>query len=334
MTGVGHNEVSKTHFPSGCMGKPSKDQRKKLKSRKENERAKRVEKERRKEQIDIVVDTLHVSRTRYIDEWTETSTFFAEQGFYEWMATFVDGCHLVLEIGCGNGNSTLSLARRNDVVVSVDENPECIKAAEAALKDAGIPVLTVAREKVTVKGTNAYSVEYRSPQITHFPASGVVLLTGDLFGDLNLEPWLQKIGPFDAVVCWLIGTHQYRHANLSIARIKPSSAGDYRLRVQNTTYELADRILKYDGIIHTVDRTEYPTDIEGLKAEDVQHHRAQASVTSLVVDPNSPSYMPYQQPNAGIQMVNTPPMSGRQLPENAQMALSSIIARKPANSQN
>jgi predicted O-methyltransferase YrrM len=51
------------------------------------------------------------ARSRYATQWEVNSRHFFGAGYYGWMAAKLNGLHAVLEIGCGVGYSTLTLAQ-------------------------------------------------------------------------------------------------------------------------------------------------------------------------------------------------------------------------------
>jgi hypothetical protein len=130
---------------------------------------------------------------------------------------------------------------------------------------------------------------------------------------------------FDAIACWNIGTYTALHQSFGTPQ-------QFRLRTQNIAYQLADLILRPGGVVHIIDRSLVPTeanldsDVQGL----LDCHRDQASVTSLVVDPNSVAIRRYVQPaeDTGIVMKREEE-TGVSQTEAGEMAFCSILATKP-----
>ena len=83
----------------------------------------------------------------------------------------------------------------------------------------------------------------------------------------------------------------------------------YRLKVQNSVYELADQILRTGGVLQAVDRAHSP-DSQILKDDVIRSHKEQASVTSLQVD--SMAHRAYTEPSKAnaIKMEVGIPLSG------------------------
>ncbi|KZL88778.1 hypothetical protein [Clostridium magnum] len=102
--------------------------------------------------------------------------------------------------------------------------------------------------------------------------------------------WLEDNKPYDAIVCWLIGTHGFRRFNEAISEKNLVTPGDYRFAVQNRVYEKADELLRRDGVLQIVDRCETPNKDE-IRDSFLESHRDQASVTSLLV--TSLEYLEY-----------------------------------------
>lgn len=269
---------------------------------------------------------LATKRETYARNWSEKdAAAFARDGHYAWMASHVGGKHRVLEIGTGDGSGTIELLRAGHVVVSVDENPSCLGRAGVNISSAGFPVVTELRGTAH-QGEDGYEVKYEpitSPEAT----TGALLIEGDTLNDPSLLSWLRSMPPFDAVVCWLMGSHRARQLNLALPRV---SAGLYRLHVQNKLYEFADTVLQSDGILNIVDRGTIgttPAAIEILNADLFRSHEEQASPTSLRVDAMVET-RPYKASASGVKMEMTVGSSGLVFAD-IELGLTSIVARKP-----
>lgn len=139
--------------------------------------------------------------------------------------------------------------------------------------------------------------------------------------DSELVRWLYSVGPFDAVVCWLIGTHKL---DAEIA----TSPSAYRLRVQNATYELASKLLSPGGMLHVVDRGTVPS--SEVSREETRQllwetHCEQATVTDLTVSQDI-EFFPYEMLAEGE---GTKMVFQRAPSENETSALWSIVSTKP-----
>ncbi|MEL6652124.1 MAG: SEC-C metal-binding domain-containing protein [Bacteroidota bacterium] len=271
-----------------------------------------------------ILVTLSDERNKYAKEWASSAEKFESDGHYDWMASFIDGFDTVVEIGAGNGSGTLALAKKGHRVISIDENPECLHLAEKKLKDNDIKVLKVTRGSIQPR-QNHYSLEYNRIE-SDLPEEGVILLEGDTLTDPLLIDWLIKNGSYDAVVCWLIGSHGGRQLNTRIARMGlPNHPGYYRLKVQNHVYELADQILRPGGILHTVDRSEALTN-KALENDHIRGHKEQASVTNLEFQ--GWEARDYTEATDGIKMCVTLPKSGRR-PNTKRTQFVTALSVKP-----
>lgn len=270
---------------------------------------------------------LQQARAEYAQTWSDhNAKKFREDGHYSWMADFVNGCDKILEIGTGDGSGTLELLKRGHSIISIDENIACLKFAQKNLEMSGFDAELIERETVVQKG-HMYTISYadalkvrRSPETT-------LLLESDILNDDNLLCWLEENLVFDGIVCWLMGTHKARKLNAAIPDYV-ESPGDYRLFVQNKVYELSDRVLRPGGVLHIVDRGE-PSASQRNKTSTLYAHRDQACVTSLQIDQDLQERI-YQEPESGMNMGLTTPLSGR-LPNMKDIAFCSIIAQKPNN---
>ena len=285
----------------------------------------RARKERELEQQWL--DYIKEHRVAYARNWERgNAAKFEEDGHYEWMAKFVDGYETVLEIGTGTGQGTRALLERGHTVISIDENPLCVERATKYLETTGGRVIAESRENITTN-EQGYNISYIRPKAIPVE-QGALLLEGDIIDDPSLIEWLSVGRSIDAIVCWLIGSHNARELNSLFLTKRVRNPGEYRLCVQNRVYEIADKLLRLGGILHIVDRGE---DIsQEFLREDVEHaHRDQASVTTLIVE--SIEQRLYEEPNQpkSIPMTTTIGLSGR-VPEIVKPALVSIISRKPA----
>lgn len=122
----------------------------------------------------------------------------------------------------------------------------------------------------------------------------MLLVEGDLLEDHEL------------VACWLLGTHQFRGREIRLANYTIGSPYEFRIFVQNATYELANLVLRHHGILNVIDRgtiVDNPAILNAMK----EAHRDQASVTSLEV--GEVQFLEHVEPAdpAGIGMVETLP---------------------------
>ena len=289
---------------------------------------KRRREKKAKKQIEEWVDK---KRDEYRSEWNVNAEFFNSIGAYDWMCEAVVGKKLLIEIGCGTGESTLALAKHKHRIVTIEENPHCCRATAKKLFENGVDVELIERGEIHGTQNKSYKQLYQPLSLTKLTAS-VTVVEGDALFDNGLKEWLESIGPFDAVVCWLMGTNQSRQLVAEYSTLPWKDNGEYRLRVQNRVYELADRVLDSGGILNTVDRGELPEgDMKDeLIKEDIDSHVDQASVTSLEIDASSQRYMKYEPTKlvGGKAMEFTPGTSGR-MPKSFQIALRSISAIKP-----
>lgn len=233
----------------------------------------------------------------------------------------------LLDIGCGDGRGLKAILRANSNselrVIGIDENLSCLREAERTLQAAGFTVELLNRTTVSTSGvTHQFSYLPIQPKTT----SQVTLFQCDLLSDPLLPAYLQTLGKIDAITVWLVGTHLERGSCENIRHLSINSSGEYRLRVQNKAYELADATLRQGGILHIVDRGEVPA-TEHLKQDFLNAHRDQASVTSLKV--LELDYMEYSEPQAQARIAMTPTIgtSGR-LPDFSKSAMLSVLSRK------
>lgn len=248
---------------------------------------------------------LNSFRKAYIKSWGINSEGHLAQGHYPWMAERVKGFPRTLEIGCGVGHSTLALLQQGHTVVCVEENPQCIAATRKRLADEGFCVEVIARETPVSLDENAYRLIYS--EIPEAPEADCLLIEGDALNDPALEAWLERQPKFDAVACWLLGTHDARGHNVAIDLALMPTAYEHRIFVQNRVYEIADRILRSGGVLSVIDRAQTPT-TQDMVEKLLQHHREQASVTSLVVQPVEHTPHVESEQQGAMRMMTTNPL--------------------------
>lgn len=248
-------------------------------------------------------------RAEYAKSWgMGNAATFEKANDYKWMAEFVSGKNRVFEVGCGVGNSTLELAKRGHHIVSIDENPACLKTAEKRLKTAGIKTHIITRGNIRLLSDLEYKISYRPIPKNIDVSHQVLLIESDIFNDNNLRSWLKRQPSFDAAVCWLIGSNGAKGFNTETHLTKIKTPMHYRVLTQNNVYEWADDILAIGGILHIVDRTLDYVDWEPVKRDLIKHHKEQASVTSLIVSEDI-QVRSYSQPENGydVGMVSASP---------------------------
>lgn len=273
-----------------------------------------------------ISETLASAREAYLVKWSNGNALkFEADGHYEWMTDQIDGYHKVLEIGTGDGRGTVALAKRGHSVVSIDENGACLLSARDRLSAEGVNVQYVDREKLKPGGP-VYSIRYKYPTVSPLDP-GVLLMDGDLNNDPKLFKWLGDNGPFDAVICWLIGTHDGRTFNTAVLEAGVKNILEYRLYTQNRVYEVADTILRPGGVLNVIDRgaplSEYQL------SQFLHLHGDQASGTSLQYLTHAEH--PYEESvsDQKVTMVMTQPGDIDPNIADLSKSLASITFRKP-----
>ncbi len=243
-------------------------------------------------------DPLSEARRRYAREWSEGNARpFVEQGHYEWMAGFLTGSGAVLEIGAGDGSSTAALLSSARSVISVDENPACLRLAETNLAQQALPVRYEQREQIH-RAPGGYRVRYTTLVLDR-PHCGALLVEGDPLTDPGLAEWLIHVGPFDAVACWLIGTYFEHIANTALAALPIRNPSEYREVLLHRIAVLASRILAAGGRLQFVDRGVLPK-IPGDREAAAEHYRRLVRGTGLVL--SALDHRPYNAPGQGFGM--------------------------------
>lgn len=221
---------------------------------------------------------------KYVKGWQNDPNEILNKGLYEWMVAQINSNHnIILEVGCGVGNSTLSLLNAGKRVISIDENYYCIEETYKKLIDNGFKVFKINDRLDKKLDGDFYKTVIKDKKLPDpkifFEEYECLLLQSDILQDYDLNNF-SKLCDVQTIICWLIGTHSAKafDSNLGSGIKTPM---EYRLKVQNTVYEIADDILKQGGILNIIDRGLY------LNEQDQQNliinHKDQASVTALKV---------------------------------------------------
>ncbi len=274
---------------------------------------------------------VRVAQHFYDVKWQKNAAHLVSQGCYKWMASLLEpfAPKRILDIGCGDGSGLLAQLNTlgSDLsIFSLEENGECIDTAHSKLQSNGFDARAIHRFVVEPVARKEHLLHIQTGKLS--APSEILLIEADvLLDDSEMEDFLHNLSPFDAVTAWLIGTHDARLECKNIAGLEIQSTHEYRLRVENRVYVLADRVLRSGGILHVVGRGEFPS-TEELKRDFEDSHREQASVTSLQVQ--FFEYIPYTEMGrgSGIPMIMTPGTSGR-IPDASNLALHSFVSIKP-----
>lgn len=122
-------------------------------------------------------------RETYSKYWCVSANHFYKNGAYQWMCKRIKHYKIVLEVGCGTGESTLSLLENKHRVISIEKNKYCIDKA---------------KELVREKGFKIASDE------ASFKESDVLFINSDVY-DEDLFNKLDNFS-FNVVIAWCIGT--------------------------------------------------------------------------------------------------------------------------------
>jgi SAM-dependent methyltransferase len=281
-------------------------------------------------QIDLAADDKKyaASQAVYARNWKVTSQHHYEAGLYQWLAAQLadHAPKRILDIGCGSGHGLVALRATlgDDVrIVAIDENRACLQAADETLRQHGITTQVVHRMTVA-HSANGY--DHVAGPLTFDEAAECVLIEADVCNDAYLAAALQTSGPFDAVTVWLTGVHMMRQFNVNVRAQGVTTDGAHRLYVQNSSYELADAVLRSGGVLQIGDRGQAP-DTPLLREDALQAHREQASVTSL--DVKGLAFRPYEEPDHRRTPMRFTPGTAGLVPQVLKLAVVSVVSEKP-----
>jgi hypothetical protein len=184
-----------------------------------------------------------MTNAEYADEWKATSASFKKGNDYTWMAGQLIGSteKWTLEIGCGTGESTISIANTGRRVISIEANPALALMAEKNLINAGISV-----SKINISAlTNAI----------HQSDKRVLVVETTV-----LDPLLNTslpVASLSEIACWNIGAAPETVASslaISLSQIQSAHMAQYREMIQKHLAVLSNTTLTPDGSISFVDR--------------------------------------------------------------------------------
>jgi len=199
-------------------------------------------------------------KKKYVNDWQNDTEYFFEQGYYNWMADCLFkkiNPENILDIGCGNGNGIIELIKNENVknIISIEENEYCIDNAYKRLNEKGINVKIIKRNEPIFKGKGFFNTKFT--ELNDFEFARVNIIQGDIAHDKMLQEYLFK-QKFDAVTCWLIGTHDSMGYNIDYIESGAKNPEYYDLIVRKKLFELSDIILNQKGYFNIVDRGEVP----------------------------------------------------------------------------
>lgn len=283
----------------------------------------------------LQIDQAHTAEEKYsaaqavyARNWRTTAQHHFAERHYHWLAEQLKpfGPRRLLDVGSGSGHGLIALLETlgSDLqVIGLDENEACLQIARQTLIANGhAPVLNSRISRAETR----FGIVQRAPEIAEPITAQLALVEGDVCNDPHLVASLLSIGRFDAVTIWLTGTHMLRQWDTAVRAAGVESEGTYRLYVQNSAYELADRILKVGGVLQVADRGEAPKS-DHLRNDVLEAHREQALGTSLEV--RDLAFRVYKQPESRrTPMGVTPGTSGRRPPPGFEAAIVSTVAVK------
>jgi SAM-dependent methyltransferase len=269
-------------------------------------------------------------KAEYCENWAINAAHIESQGCYDWMATQLKPLrpNRVLDIGCGTGQGLLALTGHfSPRIVCIEENSDCIRITEGALKQERIPTESLVRLGYhELRDGTHFLVVDAEPIVA---SSTVTLIHGDILcDDPQLMRFLASQETFDAITLWLSGTFKWRRTCRSIADLAITTPVEYSGRVRDRVYELATRLLRPGGWLQIVDRTEPASD--HIRLEDfADEYKPNASLTDIEVF--AIAQRDYsERSDRGIRMMMSVTDTGR-TGDPSNVVMTSALLRKPSS---
>ncbi len=123
---------------------------------------------------------------KYADEWNNSAEYFRNNNSYLWMCNQISAFETVFEIGCGTGQSTISLLETGHKIIVVEKNTYCINKAKELIEESNY-VICSDLESFYETSNCVYFIEC------------------DIMSDAFFETYSDI--KFDVAICWNIGTY-------------------------------------------------------------------------------------------------------------------------------
>ncbi|ESY90686.1 SEC-C metal-binding domain-containing protein [Mesorhizobium sp. LNHC209A00] len=202
---------------------------------------------------------IFVGQKMYAKTWAVNAQHYDAQGLYGKLAAeLAAACDFrrVLDIGCGLGQGLKALAEAipqpDRLIVGIDENPDCLKAASDLL---AIPAAGAALGRI--KPERQLSGYYASKVATKpLKLSGDLLLVhvDMMVADPAFEAWLDATGPFDAITLWFSGVHPARSMTKVSQKLGAKNDADLREALEDRVMEFTVKRLRAGGVLQMVQR--------------------------------------------------------------------------------
>lgn len=203
---------------------------------------------------------IDISKISYEDEWNYTSEFYHKKGYYDILSNRFENGLRILEIGCGAGYSAISLSKKAEKLISIDENSYCINSTFKRLNKLKIDASKNIRGEIIADN---YSSSYIMDYVNNFDNKihKVNCIEGDVLLDNQLLEFLKSEKKFDLITCWMIGAHglilnheeQLKKGRTAINR-QPQMVQDYKFDVLAEVAKQAVKLLTKEGTLNIVER--------------------------------------------------------------------------------
>ncbi|RFC64374.1 hypothetical protein DYI37_08625 [Fulvimarina endophytica] len=200
-------------------------------------------------------ELLDVSQREYARRWEGNASFYEAQGLYGHLSAHIlkfGRARRVIDVGCGRGQGLVDLRKltgETGLLVGIDENPHCLRAA-AQLLHLTSPATRIVR---TPAHGRAYDVQMVSGMLPQM--APVVLVQADMLRpDLEFEDWIGTLAPFDAVTLWFSGVHPARQYDKFIQELSVDSDSNHRMANDLAAMDLAGSVLRVGGLLQIVSR--------------------------------------------------------------------------------
>lgn len=162
-------------------------------------------------------------KQKYASDWEKSADDFVKQDIYKKLSESIASYPIVFEIGCGTGQSTLSLLESGHGVICIEQNDECLTKA----KD------RISKSDYTIKDNPA-----------NLKQGEVFFILGDVT-DLSLLNQVLPTVSIDVVICWNMGTYWDKERNKDVIPQLVAAGFDSEYILNNPVSAFVEWIIDY-----------------------------------------------------------------------------------------
>ena len=244
---------------------------------------------------------LDVGRRGYAERWNGNAAAYEAQGLYRQLAEHLSSFgnfSRIIDIGCGRGEGLGALraitVKTGLLLIGLDENPDCLKAAKQRL---GVDSARKRLKRIG-RGGRKYDLEVLTGKLPQL--APILLVQTDLLRpDPELNSLIATAAPYDAVTLWFTGIHPARQYDQITKRSGIKSDRVHRMATDMAALEFAGVFVRPGGYFHVVSRLagNQPSSLQAEAEAEMQALAEHGSVELVEV-----LLAPYNEPTSGVRI--------------------------------